>query len=121
LYYYNFIDCFIADLHVDFADQEWEDINIISGALKLFLRELPDPLIPFSLYNKFIEAGSEYLSNVFINIMKSTHTCYGPIKDVITDHDGFVSVSIDRFHMVRIQIFADFEVFHLISKVCSNY
>ena len=51
----------ITDLPVDFTDQEWEDINIISGALKLFLRELPDPLIPFSLYNKFIEAGSEYL------------------------------------------------------------
>ena len=49
-----------TDLPVDFGDQEWEDINIISGALKLFLRELPDPLIPFSLYNKFIEAGSEY-------------------------------------------------------------
>ena len=52
--------CFVyTDLPVDFADQEWEDINIITGALKLFLRELPDPLIPFSLYNKFIEAGSE--------------------------------------------------------------
>lgn len=54
-----------ADLPVDFGDQEWEDINIISGALKLFLRELPDPLIPFSLYNKFIEAGSEY-SNIYL-------------------------------------------------------
>ena len=51
----------VTDLPVNFADQEWEDINIISGALKLFLRELPDPLIPFSLYNKFIEAGSEHL------------------------------------------------------------
>ena len=49
-----------TDIHVDFDDQELEDINIISGALKLFLRELPDPLIPFSLYNKFIEAGSEH-------------------------------------------------------------
>ena len=51
----------ITDLVVDFTDHEWEDINIISGALKLFLRELPDPLIPFSLYNKFIEAGSKHL------------------------------------------------------------
>ena len=49
-----------TDLPVDFTDQEWEDISIIPGALKLFLRELPDPLIPFNLYNKFIEAGSEY-------------------------------------------------------------
>ena len=50
-----FID---TDLPVDFTNQ---DINIISEALKCFLRQLPDPLIPFSLYNKFIEAGSEYL------------------------------------------------------------
>ena len=54
-----------ADLPVDFTDQEWEDINIISGALKLFLRELPDPLIPLSLYNKFIEAGSEHLYSTY--------------------------------------------------------
>ena len=50
-----FID---TDLPVDFTNQ---DINIISEALKCFLRQLPDPLIPFSLYNKFIEAGSEHL------------------------------------------------------------
>jgi len=48
-----------TDLPVNFSDEEWEDINIVSGALKLFLRELPDPLIPYSLYNKFIDAGSE--------------------------------------------------------------
>lgn len=54
------MDCSLCtDLPVDFNDREWEDINIISGALKLFLRELPDPLIPFGLYNKFIDAGSE--------------------------------------------------------------
>ena len=45
-----------AGIPVDFGDQ---DVNIISGVLKMFLRELPDPLIPFSLYDKFIEAGSE--------------------------------------------------------------
>ena len=48
-----------TDLPVNFSDEEWEDINIVSGALKLFLRELPDPLIPYNLYNKFIDAGSE--------------------------------------------------------------
>jgi hypothetical protein len=35
----------------------WEDINVVTGALKLFFRELPDPLIPMSLYNRFIEPG----------------------------------------------------------------
>lgn len=49
-----------TDCPVDFADEEWKDISIISEALKLFLKELPDPLIPFSLHNKFIEAESEH-------------------------------------------------------------
>ena len=44
---------------VNFSDPEWEDINVVAGALKLFLEKLPDPLIPYSLYNKFIEAGSK--------------------------------------------------------------
>ena len=52
---------------MNFADQEWKDINIISEALKLFLKELPDPLIPFNLYNKFIEAGSEHLVIMFVD------------------------------------------------------
>ena len=45
-----------AGIQVVFGDQ---DVNIISGVLKVFLRELPDPLIPVSLYDKIIKAGSE--------------------------------------------------------------
>ena len=45
-----------AGILVDFGNQ---DIEVISEVLKMFLKELPNPLIPFSLYNKFIEAGSE--------------------------------------------------------------
>ena len=50
--------CMYTDL-VNFSDPEWEDINVVAGALKLFLEKLPDPLIPYSLYNKFIKAGSK--------------------------------------------------------------
>ena len=44
---------------VDLSAPQWEDINVITGALKLFFRELPDPVIPSSLYQKFIDAASE--------------------------------------------------------------
>lgn len=33
---------------------------MITGALKLFLRELPEPLFPFSCFDKFIAAVRQY-------------------------------------------------------------
>uniref|UniRef100_A0A3Q0S069 Rho-GAP domain-containing protein n=1 Tax=Amphilophus citrinellus TaxID=61819 RepID=A0A3Q0S069_AMPCI len=35
-------------------NQRWEDVHVITGALKLFFRELPEPLFPYSHFNKFI-------------------------------------------------------------------
>jgi hypothetical protein len=35
------------------------DINVVSGALKLYLRELLNPVIPLESYTDFMEAGSE--------------------------------------------------------------
>ncbi|KAM4031544.1 rho GTPase-activating protein 27 isoform 2-T4 [Anomaloglossus baeobatrachus] len=37
-------------------DGRWEDVHVITGALKLFFRELPEPLFPFSHYEQFVEA-----------------------------------------------------------------
>ncbi|CAI5676704.1 unnamed protein product [Oreochromis niloticus] len=42
--------------HLDLEDGQWEEIHVITGALKLFLRELPEPLFPFSVFEKFIAA-----------------------------------------------------------------
>ncbi|KAM9783670.1 rho GTPase-activating protein 12 [Syngnathus typhle] len=42
--------------HLDVEDGHWEDIHVLTGALKLFLRELPEPLFPFSFFDKFIAA-----------------------------------------------------------------
>lgn len=44
----------------DVMSSEWSsDINVVSGALKLWLRELPEPLLTYGLYDAFIEAASE--------------------------------------------------------------
>ncbi|XP_021168351.2 rho GTPase-activating protein 15 isoform X5 [Fundulus heteroclitus] len=40
--------------HLDLEDGQWEEIHVITGALKLFFRELPEPLFPFSCFEKFI-------------------------------------------------------------------
>ncbi|KAJ7426681.1 hypothetical protein WISP_13644 [Willisornis vidua] len=39
------------DEQLDLDDGRWEDIHVVTGALKLFLRELPEPLVPFSHFD----------------------------------------------------------------------
>lgn len=38
-----------------------EDINVITGVLKDFLRKLPEPLLTFHLNKAFMEAAGEFL------------------------------------------------------------
>ncbi|XP_061871517.1 rho GTPase-activating protein 9-like [Colius striatus] len=38
------------------AEPEWSDIHVVTGALKLFLRELPEPLVPYGLFDPFVDA-----------------------------------------------------------------
>ncbi|XP_034043011.1 rho GTPase-activating protein 15 [Thalassophryne amazonica] len=35
---------------------QWEDIHVVTGALKMFFRELPEPLFPFRFFQPFVEA-----------------------------------------------------------------
>ncbi|KAM4691299.1 rho GTPase-activating protein 27 [Rhinophrynus dorsalis] len=44
------------DENFNLDDGRWEDVHVITGALKLFFRELPEPLFPYSHFDKFIEA-----------------------------------------------------------------
>lgn len=46
---------------LDLEDGQWEDVHVITGALKLFFRELPEPLFPYSHFNSFIAAISEHI------------------------------------------------------------
>lgn len=43
----------------DISGNAYEDINIITGALKLYLRDLPVPVISYDAYPRFIEAASK--------------------------------------------------------------
>ncbi|XP_065128598.1 rho GTPase-activating protein 9 [Paramisgurnus dabryanus] len=47
-------------------DPQWEDIHVITGALKLFFRELPEPLIPFDFFHDIMETVkiSDYMEKV---------------------------------------------------------
>ncbi|XP_018093635.1 rho GTPase-activating protein 27 isoform X2 [Xenopus laevis] len=41
--------------NINLEDGRWEDVHVLTGALKLFFRELPEPLFPFSHFDMFIE------------------------------------------------------------------
>uniref|UniRef100_A0A673ATM3 Rho GTPase-activating protein 15 n=1 Tax=Sphaeramia orbicularis TaxID=375764 RepID=A0A673ATM3_9TELE len=41
---------------LDLDQSQWEDIHVITGALKMFFRELPEPLFPFKFFQQFVEA-----------------------------------------------------------------
>ncbi|KAM6162940.1 rho GTPase-activating protein 27 isoform 2-T2 [Rhynchocyon petersi] len=44
------------DERLDLDNGRWEDVHVITGALKLFFRELPEPLFPFAYFHQFIAA-----------------------------------------------------------------
>ncbi|KAM6927465.1 rho GTPase-activating protein 15 isoform 3-T3 [Xenentodon cancila] len=47
-------------------ESEWEDIHVITGALKLFFRELPEPVVPYGFFTDIVETVkmSDYVEKV---------------------------------------------------------
>uniref|UniRef100_UPI003AAFC9A3 rho GTPase-activating protein 12b isoform X6 n=1 Tax=Centroberyx gerrardi TaxID=166262 RepID=UPI003AAFC9A3 len=54
------------DEKVDLDDSKWEDIHVTTGALKMFFRELPEPLFTYGSFNDFVDAikSSDYKQRV---------------------------------------------------------
>ncbi len=44
--------------HVNFAMVEHYDVHLITGCVKTFFRELPEPLFTFERYDALIQAAS---------------------------------------------------------------
>uniref|UniRef100_A0A8C6TSZ6 Rho GTPase activating protein 27 n=1 Tax=Neogobius melanostomus TaxID=47308 RepID=A0A8C6TSZ6_9GOBI len=44
------------DERVNLSDSKWEDIHVTTGALKMFFRDLPEPLFPYGLFHDFVSA-----------------------------------------------------------------
>uniref|UniRef100_A0A674NKM3 Rho GTPase activating protein 12b n=1 Tax=Takifugu rubripes TaxID=31033 RepID=A0A674NKM3_TAKRU len=47
------------DEKVNLQDGKWEDIHVTTGALKMYFRELPEPLFTYALFHDFVSAISE--------------------------------------------------------------
>ncbi|XP_029990026.1 rho GTPase-activating protein 15 isoform X3 [Sphaeramia orbicularis] len=45
----------VQEEKLNLDESEWEDIHVITGALKLFFRELPEPLVPYGFFTDIVE------------------------------------------------------------------
>ncbi|XP_037345101.2 rho GTPase-activating protein 15 [Pungitius pungitius] len=63
---------FIVDQEeaLDLDHSQWEDIHVVTGALKLFFRELPEPLFPFRFFTPFVETVKIKESKLKIQAVK---------------------------------------------------
>lgn len=65
------------DMHGSLATlnkKDFPDINAISGALKLYLRQLPIPLVPFDLFGAFMDAVQNQDDNMRIDALHEAIT-----------------------------------------------
>ena len=62
----------LPDDQYDLYDLQW-DVHVLTGALKLFFRELRQPVFPAHMYSRFTEAVRELLSPVFLLSLSLYH------------------------------------------------
>jgi len=68
---------------VDLQDEVNVDINVVTGVLKLYFRELQNPLVSFEYYEKFLEAGRiQYYDDRLIELKSLVHSLPKPNYDV---------------------------------------
>ncbi|KAI1899966.1 hypothetical protein AGOR_G00067370 [Albula goreensis] len=63
---YLFPEELVQEEKLNLDHSQWEDIHVITGALKLFFRELPEPLVPYGFFTDIVETVkmSDYLDKV---------------------------------------------------------
>ncbi|XP_044072751.1 rho GTPase-activating protein 9 isoform X3 [Siniperca chuatsi] len=56
----------VQEEKLNLDESDWDDIHVITGALKLFFRELPEPLVPFGFFTDIVETVkmSDYMDKV---------------------------------------------------------
>lgn len=64
------------DEKVNLADGKWEDIHVTSGALKMYFRELPEPLFTYTYFNDFVNA----ISTLFQKYLQFIHAAALSLK-----------------------------------------
>ena len=55
--YYFVLDFTEEKIHL--GEAPFDDVHALTGSLKLYFRELPEPLIPYDFFSGFVEAISK--------------------------------------------------------------
>uniref|UniRef100_A0A0B7A6W8 Rho GTPase-activating protein 12 n=1 Tax=Arion vulgaris TaxID=1028688 RepID=A0A0B7A6W8_9EUPU len=84
-------------------DEQW-DIHVLTGALKLFFRELKEPVFPFNMYDKFSDAIKKELKKDKLSAFKSAISnlpkCnYATLKELFLH----LCKVVDSSHLNRMQ------------------
>lgn len=68
----------LSEEKLNLDESDWEDIHVITGALKLFFRELPEPLVPFGFFTDIVETVSEWTATAPFNkfVLYERRICY---------------------------------------------
>lgn len=87
-------------------DPKWDDVNVVSSLLKLFIRSLPEPLLPNELYSFFINADKltdqvQRFSDIKILLKKLPTHNYETLKHLIkhlnrVSHNSLVNLMEPR-------------------------
>ncbi|XP_077581659.1 rho GTPase-activating protein 15 [Stigmatopora nigra] len=78
---YMFPADLVQEEKLNLDESEWEDIHVITGALKLFFRELPEPLVPYGFFADVVDTvkmadyseKAERLKNVVHSMPQPNH------------------------------------------------
>lgn len=57
---------FVAEEKIVLGEPPFDDVHALTGSLKLYFRELPEPLIPYDFFSGFVEAISESRNFSFV-------------------------------------------------------
>lgn len=63
------------DEKINLADSKWEDIHVATGALKMFFRELPEPLFTYAYFSDFFSAISKQKETNSVCLIKVLGIC----------------------------------------------
>ncbi|XP_057703254.1 rho GTPase-activating protein 15 isoform X2 [Corythoichthys intestinalis] len=81
---YMFPADLVQEEKLNLDESEWEDIHVITGALKLFFRELPEPLVPYGFFSDMVDTVKMTDYNDKVERLKSVvHSMPQPNHDTL--------------------------------------